>query len=62
MSGSEKLIESQRAKAAIRESEAHYRAVVAAATEPITAQADDDTQKKAVAAHPIAFLNHPFNE
>ena len=35
MSGSEKLIESHRAKAAFRESEEHYRAVTEAATDAI---------------------------
>jgi PAS domain-containing protein len=35
MSGSEKLIESQHAEAAFRESEEHYRAVAEAATDVI---------------------------
>jgi PAS domain S-box-containing protein len=43
MSGSEKLIESQRAKAAFRESEEHYSAVAAAATDAIITIDSDST-------------------
>jgi PAS domain S-box-containing protein len=43
MSGSEKLIESQRAKAAFRESEEHYRAVAEAATDAIITIDSDST-------------------
>ena len=43
MSGSEKLIESHRAEAALRESEEHYRAVAEAATDAIiTINSDSD--------------------
>ena len=43
MSGSEKLIESQRDKAAFRESEEHYRAVAEAATDAIITIDSDST-------------------
>jgi PAS domain S-box-containing protein len=43
MSGSEKLIEGQRAKAAFRESEEHYRAVAEAATDAIITIDSDST-------------------
>ena len=43
MSGSEKLIESQQAEAALRESEEHYRAVAEAATDAIITIDSDST-------------------
>ena len=43
MSGSEKLIKSQRDKAAFRESEEHYRAVAEAATDAIITIDSDST-------------------
>jgi PAS domain-containing protein len=43
MSGSEKLIEIQQAKAAFRESEEHYRAVTEAATDAIITINSDST-------------------
>lgn len=43
MSGSEKLIESQRAEAALRESDEHYRAVAEAATDAIITIDSDST-------------------
>lgn len=43
MSGSEKLIESQRDKAPFRESEEHYRAVADAATDAIITIDSDST-------------------
>jgi PAS domain S-box-containing protein len=43
MSGSEKLIESQHAEAAFRESEEHYRAVAEAATDAIITIDSDST-------------------
>lgn len=43
MSGSEKLIESQRDKTAFRESEEHYRAVADAATDAIITIDSDST-------------------
>ena len=43
MSGSEKLIESQRDKTAFRESEEHYRAVADAATDTIITIDSDST-------------------
>jgi PAS domain S-box-containing protein len=43
MSGSEKLTESHRAKAAFRESEEHYRAVAEAATDAIITIDSDST-------------------
>jgi len=43
MSGSQKLVESQRAKTAFRESEEHYRAVAEAATDAIITIDSDST-------------------
>lgn len=43
MSGAEMLIESQRAGAALRESEEHYRAVAESATDAIITNDSDST-------------------